>query len=130
MHSAPDQLLEQFENFQISAPSFHHLDHIRVAFAMLDKYDFIDACTLYAGTIRAMANNVGMPEKFNATITFAFMSLVAERKTEMECKDIGAFLTANPDLHDKNILKRWYTETRLTSTIARNQFLLPDKTER
>lgn len=119
-------LLQRFENLDISAPEFHHEDHIRVAFEMLEAYDFVDACSRYAQTIRAMAHSVGVPEKFNTTITFAFMSLVAERKSHSEYADLETFLVANPDLLDKTVLGNWYSEERLHSAQARNQFLLPD----
>ena len=76
-----ENLLTQFERLEISAPDFHHIDHINVAYKMLEKYDFVDAPGRYASTIRTMAEQVGVPEKYNATITFAFMSLVAERKS-------------------------------------------------
>ena len=127
MSDAANTLMERFEQRRIDAPNFRHQDHIQVAYEMLEKYDFVDACARYASTIRAMAESVGVPEKYNATITFAFMSLIAERKTETVSGNLDTFLVANPDLLDKNILKRWYTDERLTSTAARGQFLLPDK---
>lgn len=127
MTDSASRLLERFEQRQIAAPAFRHQDHVQVAFEMLGKYDFVDACARYASTIRAMAESVGVPEKFNATITFAFMSLIAERKSQMDGADLDSFLAANPDLLDKNVLKGWYTDERLTSAAARRQFLLPDK---
>lgn len=121
------KLLEQFEGLEISAPDFHHMDHIKVAYSMLEKYDFIDALVRYASTIRAMAESVGVPEKYNVTITFAFMSLVAERMVNSNFDNVDAFLASNQDLFDKNIVTARYSPERLTSVIARNQFLLPDR---
>ena len=121
-----ENLLEQFENLEISAPDFHHIDHVKVAYKMLEKYDFIEASARYAATIRAMAESVGVPEKYNLTITFAFMSLVAECMAYSNCTDVEAFLESNPDLLDRDILKRWYSSQRLNSAPARSHFLLPD----
>ena len=129
MSRAANDLLTRFEQFEIDAPNFHHGDHIKVAYGMLNKYDFVEACTRYASTIRAMAERVGVPEKFNVTITFAFMSLIAERKGQSNPDGLASFLASNPDLLDKNVLKRWYSEERLTSATARRQFLLPDKAQ-
>lgn len=120
-------LLQQFEAFEISAPDFHHEDHIRVAFQMLDSYEFVEACSRYANTIEAMADGVGAPEKFNVTITFAFMSLVAERKANFNGEDLEGFLSANPDLLRRSVLRGWYSDERLASPDARSHFLLPDK---
>lgn len=124
------QLLERFETRQIAAPDFHHKDHILVAFEMLKKYDFVDACTRYASTIREMAESVDALEKYNTTITIAFMSLIAERKAMSDNDDLNGFLANNPDLLDKSVLKTWYTQERLSSAMARGQFLLPDRVTR
>jgi|APSaa5957512535_1039671.scaffolds.fasta_scaffold95670_3 hypothetical protein len=120
-------LLTQFETLKISASDFHHNDHIEVAYEMLNKYEFVDATSRYASGIRAMAEKVGVPEKYNTTITLAFMSLVAERKSQPNHTDLKSFLVANVDLLDKDVLKHWYSSERLTSSAARSQFLLPDK---
>lgn len=120
-------LLDDFENLRLSAPEFQHADHVRVAFDILDKYDFADACARYAGTIRSMAESVGAMDKYNATITFAFMSVIAERKTKSNAANADAFIAANPDLLQRDILSNWYSKERLTSAMARAQFLLPDK---
>jgi len=127
MSSAASSLVAQFEELEIDAPNFHHNDHIQVAYEMLDQYDFIEACLRYASTIRAMAENVGVPEKYNMTITFAFMSLIAERKSQSNGTDLASFIASNPDLLDKDVLNSWYSKERLTSATARKQFLLPDK---
>lgn len=127
MTDLASSLLEHFEQQQISAPGFGHRDHVQVAFEMLEAYEFVDACTRYACTIRAMAESVDVLEKYNATITFAFMSLIAERKSQMGSANLESFLEENPDLLNRNVLKSYYTDERLASATARRQFLLPDK---
>lgn len=120
-------LFPQFERLEIPAPEFGHHDHVRVAFEMLDEYDFVDACARYARTVKAMATRLGAPEKFNVIITLAFMSLIAERKSKKKDADLESFLADNPDLLDKNVLGQWYSAERLASPAARGHFLLPDK---
>ena len=127
MTGSARDFLVQFENLELSAPDFRHRDHLFVAYEMLGKYEFVDACARYARTIRTMAENVGVPEKYNVTITFAFMSLVAERKALPNHTDFETFLVANSDLLEKDVLKAWYSTDRLTSATARDRFLLPDK---
>ena len=118
---------DQFEAGELSAPEFHHHDHVRVAFAMLGKYEFIEATAKYAAGIRRMALDVGLPEKYNATITFAFMSLIAERMAAAEFADADAFIVANPDLMRPDVLSRWYSDLRLHGSAARAGFVLPDQ---
>ena len=122
-------LLGRFERRDIKPGAFAHRDHLQVAYEMLDRYDFADACQRYAKTIRKMAEAAGAPEKYNTTITFAFMSLMAERKFRSNGTDWETFLSANPDLLEKDVLKGWYSKERLSSKLAREQFLLPDQVD-
>lgn len=122
-----ERLLTRFERFLIAPADFGHAEHVRVALEMLDAYDFIDACLRYARTIRAMAERAGVPEKFNTTITYAFMSLIAERRALAPDADFETFIAINDDLMDRDILLRWYSPERLRSTAAHRQFLLPDQ---
>ncbi len=125
-------LMDRFERLDIKPQDFGHFDHVKVAYGMLGRYDFMDASHRYALTIKAMADRAGAPEKFNATITFAFMSLIAERISNMDSSNrdkegFDAFLSSNPDLLKTNALSAWYSHERLTSAKARTQFLLPDR---
>ncbi len=120
--------LNQFEALKISPEEFGHLDHVEAAYEMLQKYPFIEACTKYASIIKIMATNAGAPEKFNVTITFAFLSLIAKRIEESaECVNFNQFLGQNADLRSISALDPWYTKEQLRSDFARTHFLLPDK---
>ncbi len=119
--------VEKFEQLKIDTPTFGHREHVEIAYEMLGIYDFVEACTRYASTIKRMAEQHGAPEKYSATVTFAFMSLIGERKAQMEGQDFEQFLATNTDLLDKDVLMNWYSKDRLTSQKAREQFLLPDK---
>ena len=127
MSGASRAVLERFEGGEIDPASFAHGDHVQVAYEMLGRYDFVDACARCAATIKSMAESVGAPQKFNATITIAFMSLIAERMSQEEWGSFDSFLASNRDLLDKEVLGAWYSPDRLDSELARGQFLLPDK---
>ena len=125
MTSTTKALLDSFETLELDAETFTHADHVSVAFTMLGKYDFVEACARYARTIEKMTEAVGVPEKYNVTVTFAFMSVIAERKAGFTQDDPGASIEANPDLLEADVLSKWYSKGRLTSPLARTQFLLP-----
>ncbi len=127
MIKVESDLLDRFEGFEIPPQDFGHYDHLAVAYAMLERYDFMEACARCASTIQAMAIGAGAPKKFNATITIAFLSLIAERKSKTDSHNLKSFLASNPDLLKKDVLKTWYSNDRLHSALARKQFLLPDK---
>ena len=127
MSDASRNLLSRFESGDIEPASFAHCDHVRVAHEMLSQHDFVDACARYASTIKAMAESVDVPQKFNATITIAFLSLIAERMSRADSATFDSFLATNNDLLDKDVLETWYSSERLGSELARSQFVLPDK---
>ncbi len=115
-----------FEAHEIDNTTFHHADHIRVAFDLLRKYDFIDAASIYAKGIRTLATKAGAPKKFNLTITYAFMSLIAERMDSNPNATFDTFVAGNSDLMSKDVLMKWYDRERLNADKARSIFLLPN----
>lgn len=121
----PSEITRAFEPHCIDVASFNHAEHVRVAFDLLRKYDFIDAAAIYAKGIRAIATNAGVPQKFNLTITYAFMSLIAERLALSPAPEFEVFVSANRDLMSKTLLEKWYGSERLHTDLARAVFLLP-----
>lgn len=106
---------------------FAHRDHVGVAYEALAEHDFPEAVQrIYAG-IRAMAERGGAPQKANATITWAFMSLIAERMGTTQHDDAADFISKNPDLCHASAVARWYSPDRLHSDLARSVALLPDR---
>lgn len=127
MTKANETLVRAFEAHALDPSAFHHEDHVYVAYALLRKSRFLDAATNYARCIDAMAIKAGAPDKFNITITFAFMSLIAERMARTDHTDYEDFIFRNPDLLSKDVLETWYTPARLYSDSARSAFLMPDR---
>ena len=122
------ELLTQFEAFEVDAAKFGHRQHVQVAYEMLHKYRYVEACTRYSNAINTIATNAGAPEKFNVTITFAFLSLIAERiHRTTKWSSFEEFLAQNEDLLSKNALGQWYSSEQLQSDFARTHFLLPNR---
>lgn len=120
------ELARSFEARSLDATAFRHRDHVGVAYEMLRSYDFMEASARYAEGLRFLATSAGAPDKFNATITLAFLSLIAERMRTTEHADYDGFISRNRDLLSKDVLEKWYTSERLRSDLARSVFLLPD----
>ena len=121
------ELLTQFEAFEVNPAEFGHQKHIQVAYEMLHKYGFLDASAKYANAINTIATNAGAPEKFNVTITFAFLSLIAERIHNTKQSTFEEFLAQNEGLLSKGALDKWYSNEQLESDFARTHFLLPNR---
>ncbi len=126
MSSQYAALTRSFEERDIDARAFRHGDHVGVAYEMLRNYDFVEATARYAANIKSIAAKAGVPDKFNATITIAFLSLIAERMGSAEHADYDDFISRNPDLLSKDVLEKWYSPERLGSDLARAVFLMPD----
>jgi hypothetical protein len=118
--------LRYLRDGSIRSDEFSHTDHIGVGFQALTEHDFFEAVRIVAEGIREMAVRTNAPEKFNATITLAFMSLIAERMKTTCYQDIDDFIRRNADLTDKSVLSQRYSKERLRSELARSIALLPD----
>src|SRR5262249_19715140 len=79
MTSAEREELERFMRGEVDAASFPHREHVRMACAMLQHYDFPESVVHYSRALRLMTARAGKPEAFHQTVTIAFLSLIAER---------------------------------------------------
>ena len=121
------ELLAQFEACDVDPAQFGHRQHIQAAYEMLHRYSFLDASAKYAQAINTIATRAGAPEKFNVTITFAFLSLIAERIYVTGQSSFEQFLAENEDLLSRGALDKWYSSEQLQSEFARTHFLLPGR---
>jgi len=111
-----------FENCELSNESFHHRDHLRLAWIYLKRYGEKEAATRIAGSIRSFAAHFGKSDKYHETVTIAWMRLLAH-----EAK--GSFeetLVAAPMLLEKNTLGEFYSRDLLQSDRAKKEFVAPD----
>ena len=120
-------LTEAFLSDTISPTDFDHRAHVAVAFDLLQNHDFCEAHALYVRHLKALTLRVGMPEKFNATITMAAMSLIAERMATGKDRSAEDFLSRHPDLLEPRVLTSRFSPERLSSSLAREVPLLPDR---
>ena len=126
MSAHAQDLAQAFETGTLDPAAFSHRDHIAVACVMLRRDDFLEAAAKYGAGLKSLAARAGVPEKFNATITLAFLSLIAERMRTTDHSDFDDFIARNRDLLAKGVLEPWYSPERLGSDLARSVFLMPD----
>ena len=126
-----EQLIHDFESDAIPNDSFHHADHIRLAFAYLCEYPVLQALQNFSSALNKFATARGMTQLYNETITYAYFFLIRERMVRAEGASWEEFAFLNPDLFSgKNeILKRYYLDSTMRSDIARTVFIFPDKFE-
>lgn len=123
-----DQLIAQFENATLA--SFHHADHVRMAFLYVSKYPPLAALEKFSSALARFAAAHGKPQLYNETITWAFLLLIRERLARAGTpQSWEEFAASNPDLLSwkDSVLNRYYRAETLTSDLAKRTFLFPDK---
>ena len=120
------EMLGQMRADTLHTCNFGHGEHIGVAFQALEEEPFFEALALFARGIQGAAARAGAADKFHATVTFAFMSLIAERRATGDYAGAADFVARNPDLRAKDVLDAWYSPDRLSTDLARKIALMPD----
>jgi hypothetical protein len=123
------ELICCFESNTLPEDSFHHSDHVRLAFAYLCEYPVLRALEKFADALKRFAAARGKSQLYNETITCAYFFLIRERMARCEGADWEEFACHNADLltWKDGILSRYYEEATLKSDLARAVFLFPDK---
>ena len=116
--------LQSFEECSLGAKCWTHAAHVRMGWLVLETSSSFDEAMnrIRNGIMRfnSSKNSIG----YHETITVAFARLIDSRRLDGET--LEAFVTRNPDLNEKDCLKRFYSQEILTSERARQQFVEPD----
>ena len=122
--------MEAFEGGTLPNDSFHHRDHVKMAFLYLQKYTPLEALGYFSSALARFATAHGNPNLYNETITWAFLLLIRERLARSSSQQTWSeFSATNTDLlrRDDKILEKYYRPETLTSELAKSVFLFPDK---
>jgi hypothetical protein len=119
-------LIERLEAGAVEPCGFGHRQHLQAAYELLERAPFLDAAVRYSRGIERLAAAAGAADKFNLTVTIAFLSLIAERMAQRRYESFAAFLAEHADL-EGNALAPYYSRIRLGSLLARRTFLMPDR---
>jgi hypothetical protein len=134
-----DELIRRFESGDLQEDSFHHADHVRLAFAYLSRYAPLEALDKFSSALKRYAAARAKSQLYHETITHAYFFLIRERLARVSAAgslavdslaiDWNEFIGRSPDLlvRQNGILTRYYHEATLKSDLARTVFLFPDK---
>ena len=107
--------------------AFRHREHIHLAYIAVQRYGPDQAAEVVAGWIRYLAGYQRAPQKFHATVTRAWVEIVAHHMAAgPPVPDFAAFADRYPPLLDKRLLTRHYSSRALASPAARTGWLDPD----
>ena len=124
----PGVSVEAFERGEIDPDTFDHEAHVYLAWRYLERFPLPTALEKFDAALRRLTAKLGIAGKYHATITWFFLLLIAERRSEDPGSDWQRFRQQNADLiEDKGILQLYYSRQVLASDRARQSFVLPDR---
>jgi hypothetical protein len=126
-----EALISEFE--QGRAPGeFHHADHVRMAFAYVVQFPFLEAVEKFSAALKRFAQSKGKPNLYHETITWAYLLLIRERIARTgRTPKWEEFAERNSDLliWKGGVLATLYRQETLDSELARHSFVLPDRSQ-
>ena len=110
---------------------FDHRAHLRLAYIYLAATGQVaDSVELVKTALTGLLTQAGVPpsEKYHATLTEAWLNLVAARmhSNKTTYRDAADFLHRHSDLLDTKLLLTYYSESCLYAEVARSTFQEPD----
>src|SRR4051812_4472939 len=98
-----DPLVRAFEDCTLEPARFRHREHVYVAYCYLRALPFEDAAPRFVRNLRRFAAAHGARDKFHATVTWAWLAIIAEAAALQPAGEgFDALLAAHPALlaHD------------------------------
>jgi hypothetical protein len=109
-----------------SAERFGHREHVHLTWMAVHHYGVPEAIDLVSDGIQRTARYAGAPQKYHATVSRAWVELVAHHVGERREDDFASFVEHNPALLDKRLLTRFYRSSTLARSDARTAWVAPD----
>jgi hypothetical protein len=105
---------------------FGHREHVHLTWLAVRRVGVPAAVGLVSDGIRRTARYAGVPQKYHATVSRAWVELVGHHAAEHAEDDFTAFADHHPALLDKRLLARFYRPATLASSQARAGWVEPD----
>ena len=122
-----ETFIAAFESCRYPPGRFRHLDHVRLAWLYTRRLSPEAAEDRMAHSIRRFAQSIGHEEKFHATITTAWIRLVALANAATPgIEDFDGFVSQHPWLAEKSTIHLFYSQTLLAIAQARQAWVEPD----
>lgn len=107
--------------------SFHHRDHLRLAWCLVRQTGVAAAADAITSAIRRFATHHGHPEKYHETLTRFWVRLVGHLiAAHPEISTFDGFLAAFPHLLDKDLPYQHWSRETMWSPAARARWVEPD----
>ncbi len=106
---------------------FGHREHLRLAWLALQSTGALEAAEeVVSASIRAIATAHGTPQKYNQTVTSAWLRIIGHIRAARRPRSFEELLEGAPWLFDKRLLLHHYRSQTLASEAARSAYVAPD----
>ncbi|MGW5343423.1 hypothetical protein [Streptomyces sp. HUAS TT3] len=127
VHEDPSPFAELMAEVMATAEHFGHRQHVQLTWLAVRRHGTGAAVDLVSDGIRRTARYAGAPQKYNATVSRAWVELVGHHADGTDTADFDAFAHRHPALLDKKLLTRYYHPATLAGTRARTGWVEPDR---
>ena len=117
---------ELFSEVMATGERFGHREHVRLTWLAVRRCGTAGAVELVSDGIQRTARYAGAPQKYNATVSRAWVELTAYHMAEAPDESFDELVRRNPGLLDKRLLRRFYSSRTLASPAARTGWVEPD----
>ena len=108
------------------AERFGHREHVHLTWLAVRHFGRAGAVDVVSAGIRTTARYAGVPQKYNATVSRAWVELVAHHADEGPNEEFSGFIEHHGRLLDKRLLTRFYRPATLAGAAARTGWVEPD----
>jgi hypothetical protein len=105
---------------------FGHRQHVHLTWLAVRRCGTAAAIRLVSDGIQGLARYAGAPQKYNATVSRAWVELVGHHAGQSDAADFDAFTDQHPALLNKRLLSHSYSSATLASIAARTSWVEPD----
>jgi hypothetical protein len=121
------EFVRAFEACELPNESFHHRDHIRLAWIYLKSHGEVEARHRLGDAIRRFAGYHGKSDKYHETVTAAWLRLVASAMDRLpHGASFDDVTISAPELLDKRTIEKFYSAATLAAEAARISWVEPD----
>lgn len=121
-----DEFLAALDRCEFGPHEFPHRAHLRLAHVSVRHHRAAGGEAHVCNAIRRLAAAHGHASKYNATLSRAWVRVVAHCMAARPGLDFDALLAAHPFLLDKHILLTHYSRATLFGPQARESWVEPD----
>ncbi len=120
--------IAEFDAGRLQPEQFTHAEHIRMGWLYLVNYGQDEGAERFRDALKRFTKSIGAESKYHETITCFFLHEISAR---IDGGDWIDFKAANADLFDgKTLLNRHYSPAAINSSLARRQYVAPDRIAR